>query len=494
MSSSGGSSASRAAAAVLMSGPACRPRRRNSRPALAFSCWYDQESTARTLAAAWPASSASSRPPAPRSSADSAARDSAGWLALRAAAMLSASGSPAHNRISSSAAGRSPATRSAPRRRASSSCASASASTSRVSGEAPSAATSGVSWLRLVTMTRQPGLAGSSGRTCSTSRALSRRTRIRLSASTLRYRPDCASSPEGIRADGTDSASSSSRIASAGGIGGPAGSKPRRLTYSCPSGNRSATWCAKCRASVVLPIPAVPSMTAITVAVLPPVASPARPASVLRASARPAKCRVAAGSCRGATWSCAAAEFRRPAAAVGVLSVLAGPGGSASSGRSSSLSAARMRWCSTVSSGPGSMPSSSASTRRTSWNAASASACRPLRYRLSMSCAWNCSCSGCAATSWRSSATTSPCRPSCRSASMRVASACSRWSTIGGTSRSRSSSDGTSASGSPRHSPSAWRSWSAASVHRPASAAAWPREASMPNARTSSCPSSSVIR
>ena len=122
-----------------------------------------------------------------------------------------------------------------------------------------------------------------------------------MPASTLRYRPACASSPLGIRAEGTASASSSSRIASDGGIGGPAGSKPRRLTYSCPSGKRSATWCAKCRASVVLPIPAVPSITAITVVGLSPVASPASPASVLSASARPAKCRVAAGSCRGTT-------------------------------------------------------------------------------------------------------------------------------------------------------------------------------------------------
>ena len=64
-------------------------------------------------------------------------------------------------------------------------------------------------------------------------------------------------------------------MASAGVIGGPAGSKPRRFTYSCPSGNRPAAWCAKCRASVVLPIPAVPSMTAITVAGLVPAASPA---------------------------------------------------------------------------------------------------------------------------------------------------------------------------------------------------------------------------
>ena len=86
-------------------------------------------------------------------------------------------------------------------------------------------------------------------------------------------------------------------------ICGPAGSKPRRFTYSCPSGNCSATWCAKCRARVVLPIPAVPSMTEITVAWLASAASAASAPSALSASARPVKCRVAAGSCLGTTFS-----------------------------------------------------------------------------------------------------------------------------------------------------------------------------------------------
>ena len=163
-----------------------------------------------------PVSSASSRRRASRRSAASPASESPGWLAVRAAAMLSARGSRAHNWISSSAAPGSSATSCGPRRRASSSRASASVSTSRASGDAPSAATRLVSWLRLVTMTRQPGLAGSSGRTCSTSRALSSSTSIRRPARRLRYKPACASSPAGTRAAGTDSASRRSRRASSG--------------------------------------------------------------------------------------------------------------------------------------------------------------------------------------------------------------------------------------------------------------------------------------
>ncbi len=90
-------------------------------------------------------------------------------------------------------------------------------------------------------------------------------------------------------------------MASPGVIGGPAGSKPRKFRYSCPSGNRPAACCAKCTASVVLPIPAGPSMTAITVAWLVPAASAASPASAVSALSRPAKSRVAAGSCLGTT-------------------------------------------------------------------------------------------------------------------------------------------------------------------------------------------------
>ena len=71
----------------------------------------------------------------------------------------------------------------------------------------------------------------------------------------------CASRSAGIRCGGTPSASRKPRTASAGSITAPPGSKPRRLTYSCPSGNRSATRCAQCTARAVLPTPAVPPIT-----------------------------------------------------------------------------------------------------------------------------------------------------------------------------------------------------------------------------------------
>ena len=57
------------------------------------------------------------------------------------------------------------------------------------------------SWLRLVTMTKLAGLAGSSGRTCCSSRALSSRMSILRCASRLRYNPACASGWSGMRSD-----------------------------------------------------------------------------------------------------------------------------------------------------------------------------------------------------------------------------------------------------------------------------------------------------
>ena len=74
------------------------------------------------------------------------------------------------------------------RLRASMSRASASLSTSRVTGTAPSAATRPLSWLRLVTTTREPGEPGSSGRTWAAPVALSSTIRTRSPATRLRNR------------------------------------------------------------------------------------------------------------------------------------------------------------------------------------------------------------------------------------------------------------------------------------------------------------------
>jgi len=79
-------------------------------------------------------------------------------------------GSREHRAMISSTAPGSAAVRRAPRRWASSSRDSTVDKRSRVSGWAPSAATSGAWWLRLVTSAKQPGEPGSRGRTWSASR------------------------------------------------------------------------------------------------------------------------------------------------------------------------------------------------------------------------------------------------------------------------------------------------------------------------------------
>ena len=53
--------------------------------------------------------------------------------------------------------------------------------------------------------------------------------------------PPAPPGPAGIRPGGTPRASRNPRMAAGGAAGVPEGSKPRRFTYSCPSGNRSAT-------------------------------------------------------------------------------------------------------------------------------------------------------------------------------------------------------------------------------------------------------------
>jgi hypothetical protein len=105
-----------------------------------------------------------------------------------------------------------------------------------------------------------------------------------------------------MRSGGTLRASRNPRTASAADIGAPEGSKPRRFTYSCPSGKRAATWCAQCSASAVLPTPAVPPIAEITtVPGLSPHASSKIRVSAASSAARPVKSATAAGNCRGTT-------------------------------------------------------------------------------------------------------------------------------------------------------------------------------------------------
>ena len=118
----------------------------------------------------------------------------------------------------------------------------------------------------------------------------------RWPATRLRYSPARASMLGGMRSGATPRASRNQRTASAGDTGMPDGSKPRRFTYSWPSGNSCATCRAQCTASAVFPIPAVP-----LIAVIPtvPAAASSSPFSADNSDARPTNNAGAAGSCRG---------------------------------------------------------------------------------------------------------------------------------------------------------------------------------------------------
>ena len=97
-----------------------------------------------------------------------------------------------------------------------------------------------------------------------------------------------------------------------GATGVPDGSKPRRLTYSWPSGNSPALWCAQCTARAVLPAPAVPPMTRTLTAPSAEAASCCQACSSASSAVRPAKWATPAGSCRGTTvaWAAGAAPAR----------------------------------------------------------------------------------------------------------------------------------------------------------------------------------------
>ena len=89
-------------------------------------------------------------------------------------------------------------------------------------------------------------------------------------------------------------------------------------------------------------------------------------------------------------------------------------------------SCARIASWSRLSSGPGSSPSSSASTRRASWKVSSASACRPPRYSASISCPHSRSRNGLSASADRSSGISSRCSPSASATSNCSSSASTR--------------------------------------------------------------------
>ena len=116
---------------------------------------------------------------------------------------------------------------------------------------------------------------------------------------------------------------------------------------------------------------------------------------------------------------------------------------------------------------PGSMPSSSASTRRPSAYTRSASACRPQRYSAIISSPRIRSRSGWSATIAVRSGTTSSCRPSDSSTSARSSAAAERSSPS--LTRSVSANGpGTPANAMPRHSESAELSAATAPAASPA--------------------------
>ena len=229
-------------------------------PPAGCSVRYDQEKTARTSVvgvAAGERVQVACR--ASRSSAASAASGKPGLVAARAATIASASGSRAHRSTISSTASGSAATRSAPSRRASSSRASSARRAGpAASGCAPSAATRPGSWLRLVTRTRQPGAPGSSGRTCSASRALSSTTSIRRPASRLRYRAGLRrQAGRDARRRHAERVEEAAQRLGRADIGRAVGVEAAQVDVELAvreTGRR--TRCAQCTASAVLPTPA----------------------------------------------------------------------------------------------------------------------------------------------------------------------------------------------------------------------------------------------
>ena len=293
----------------------------------------------------------------------------------------------------------------------------------------------------------------------------------------------------------------------AGSVGALAGSKPRRFTYSWPSGNSGPACLAKRTASVVLPTPAVPVISTTGDACGAPSGAGCCPGSSacsqLSSTARPAKPLGSGGSCAGhgasAAESAGAAAAGVPAggeAGTGKAGAWAGSakgpgtagtaGGTArlAAGASSAGSIASSRSCSLVSSAPGLMPSSSASRSRASRKTRNASAWRPDRYRATISSPRARSRSGCSAVSAASSGTAATCCPwssirSARSSAAVVRNSASRW-------RSASANGpGTPANGWPRHSASA--SFTAHAAPSVSPAARSPRARSR---HSSKCPAS----
>ncbi len=285
----------------------------------------------------------------------------------------------------------------------------------RGTGRAASEAMRPSSRLRLVTRVTQSVPPGSSARTVAESRALSRTTSSRRRSVRDRKSAAAALTDSGTRRGATPRASRNSRRTSMR-AGSPVSLNPRRSAKSRPSGKAAGLWCAHWRASDVLPTPAGP-VTRHTGA------SPAAArVSAASSALRPWKPRGARGSrsvgC-GAAEGLWAAGTRGPGGAV-VPAPSAGsvpardapaasvPPAGAAPGRGPPR---RISAYASASSCPGSIPSSSASSRLVRWNQSRASDWRPARYSASIRAAASDSRIGWATASARSTEAARWCSP-----------------------------------------------------------------------------------
>ena len=125
-------------------------------------------------------------------------------------------------------------------------------------------ATRPASWSRLVTTTRQPRPAGQQRPDLVGVAGVVQHHQHPPAGHQAAVQATARRGPAGMPAAATPSAVAGTPASASPAVDRlAAGSKPRRFTYSWPSGNRSATRCAQCTASAVLPTPAVPT-TAMT--------------------------------------------------------------------------------------------------------------------------------------------------------------------------------------------------------------------------------------
>ncbi len=210
-------------------------------------------------------------------------------------------------------------------------------------GSAPS---SPVSLLRLVMITKQFALPGSSGRTWASLRALSSTITSRRSDTVRRYSSTRSSGAAGWSWPGMPSSPRNRPSTSCGSRSRPA---PRRSANSWPSGYDLRSRWAACTASADLPAPPNPDTTTVGVAV--PVSLPSVSArTCFNASSRPVKSLMSGGRWCGTTWCVVATG----AAATAVF------------GDATSSVPLRIAVCRSRSFSPGSIPSSSSRYSRAS--------------------------------------------------------------------------------------------------------------------------------